>query len=575
MTRQLLSFVVILAVALLDQSLLAQTSTAPQPSPADTPALARKAERFYLARDWGGAIKLYGQLIQLNPASGLYQYRLGDSLVHARRYAEAVAPLEQAVELGAFQYGPVKWVHRGEAAYLLAAAHAGQGEIQKSLEATRLSLEHGLRNIRKFHDPRFEAIANTPEFRELVWFAVDDVDSLSRDEKFRRDLKFSIHELKRLHYSPFRTHTEGEIDSLVKALDAEIPQLTDDQIYVRMLRIISAFGDAHTRWLRETPLLPVVLFVYPEGIHVLGASKDHTDLVGAKILEITGHSADEVLAQAVSLAPVENRMTADREAAGLLRSIVVLRGLGLAPAEGPVAIKVEDARGQIRDVQLSAQQQPLRREDYVFAVPGCADAVPHCLRNRHEMFWHEILPGSKTMYCQLNGIGHGKQLFHKYVEKLFAEIESTGIERLVLDLRWNGGGNTFLNPALIECVLRSGKFRKPGNLFVIVGRNTFSAAINTTVDLERRTTAILVGEPPSSPPNFVGESVEVVLPASRWPLSISDLWWQTSYPMDYRQMVTPQIYAPPTAAALRAHRDPAMEAIEAYIATNPVKSKTL
>jgi hypothetical protein len=45
--------------------------------------------------------------------------------------------------------------------------------------------------------------------------------------------------------------------------------------------------------------------------------------------------------------------------------------------------------------------------------------------------------------------------------------------------------------------------------------------------------------------------------------------------MDYRQMVTPQIYAPPTAAALRAHRDPAMEAIEAYIATNPVKSKTL
>jgi hypothetical protein len=187
------------------------------------------------------------------------------------------------------------------------------------------------------------------------------------------------------------------------------------------------------------------------------------------------------------------------------------------------------------------------------------------------MFWHEVLPDGKTMYCQLNGIGHGKQFFHRYFEKLFAEIESAGVERLVLDLRWNGGGNTFLNAPLIEGILRSEKFRKPGNLFVIVSRNTFSAAINTTVDLERRTTAILVGEPPSSPPNFVGESVEVVLPASHWPLSISDLWWQTSYPMDYRQMISPQIYAPPTAAALRAHRDPALEAIEAYIAANPVK----
>src|SRR5690606_1821011 len=194
----------------------------------------------------------------------------------------------------------------------------------------------------------------------------------------------------------------------------------------------------------------------------------------------------------IALAPVENPMTARWEAAGLLRSLVILRGLGLAPAEGPVKLKIEDATGTARDVELMALEKRLAREDYVFAVPGCTAELPHCMRNRHEMFWHEVLPDSRTMYCQLNGIGHGKQFFHRYFEKLFAEIDSTGIERLVLDLRWNGGGNTFLNAPLIEGILRSEKFRKPGNLFVIVGRNTFSAAINTTVDLERRTSAILV-----------------------------------------------------------------------------------
>lgn len=573
MNRSLLCLALALhSLALHSALALAPSPEATSPGPADTPKLAQKAERYYLARDWDDAVKLYGQLVTLNPASGMYRYRLGDSLLNAKRYDEAIGPLTEAIELGAFQHGPVKWVHRGEAAYLLSAAYAGLGDKPKAIEAAKLSLKQGLRSIRKFRDKKFDPIAEDTEFRKLVWADMDNVDELTRDDRFRRDLKFAVHELKRLHFAPFRAHSEEQIDSLVATLGADVPQLTDDQIYVRMLAIISAFGDGHTRWLRDTPTLPVALFVYPEGLHVLGASKQHADLVGAKILEIGGRPADQALSEVMAIAPVENRMTARWEAAGLMRSIAILRGLQIAPAGGPVKLKLEDAAGTVRDVELDASEEPLKREDYVFEVPGCSADLPHCLRNRAETFWHEVLPDGKTVYCQLNGIGHGKQLFNRYFESLFAEIESAGIERLVLDLRWNGGGNTFLNAPLIEGILRSEKFRKPGNLFVIVGRNTFSAAINTTVDLERRTTAILVGEPPSSPPNFVGESVEVVLPASRWPLSISDLWWQTSYPMDYRQMITPQIYVAPSAAALRAHRDPVMEAIEAYIAANPAKS---
>jgi hypothetical protein len=34
--------------------------------------------------------------------------------------------------------------------------------------------------------------------------------------------------------------------------------------------------------------------------------------------------------------------------------------------------------------------------------------------------------------------------------------------------------------------------------------------------------------------------------------------------MDYRVWTHPQLYAPPTAAAFRAHRDPALEMIQAY-----------
>ncbi len=169
------------------------------------------------------------------------------------------------------------------------------------------------------------------------------------------------------------------------------------------------------------------------------------------------------------------------------------------------------------------------------------------------------------VYCQINGIGNdASESFEKFCGRLFEAVEQPEIDGLVLDLRHNGGGNTFVNVPLLEGIIRCGKLQQPGKLFLIIGRRTFSAAQNTTSDLERRTKAILVGEPTGSNPNFIGESVGIALPCSGWVISLSDLWWQHSMAMDYRVWTHSELYAPPTAELFRQHRDPAMEAIQAY-----------
>jgi sugar lactone lactonase YvrE len=64
----------------------------------------------------------------------------------------------------------------------------------------------------------------------------------------------------------------------------------------------------------------------------------------------------------------------------------------------------------------------------------------------------------------------------------------------------------------------------------------------------------------------VGESAVIVpLPYSKLRASISDLYWQNSVAMDYRTWIAPQIYTPPTFAAYRSNRDPALEAILAHL----------
>jgi hypothetical protein len=99
---------------------------------------------------------------------------------------------------------------------------------------------------------------------------------------------------------------------------------------------------------------------------------------------------------------------------------------------------------------------------------------------------------------------------------------------------------------------------------VIIGRQTFSAAMNGAAEIERHTNAIFVGEPTGSSPNFVGETIPVNLPYSKMRGSISDLYWQSSVAMDYRTWISPLVYAPPSFVVYAANRDPAMEAIMAY-----------
>ena len=533
-------------------------------APADLPVFLRQADTSFRVRGWKSAAQRYARLVESNPTVGLYWYRLGESLRNSGRPAEAITPLEKAEQLGAFQPAPPRTVHRGEAAFALAAAHAALDQQQQALAWARKSLDQGLRDIRRFHGDEFTALLAEPDFRQLVW--ATDSEDLQRDEGLRRDLRFAIHELKRVHFAPFRATSEADIDELVVGLDAEIPNLSDDAVLVRMMAIVSKFGDAHTDIRGPRSGLPVSFFEFPEGLYIVAATAEHADLVGAKVLKIGNLPIDNALATAATLVARENPMMPRWLAPAMLRSATVWRGCGWAEAEEPCSIQIEDTAGETRSVALRAIEKRLSRGTFSRQVPGGDEPLPRYLRHVDKTMWHELLPDGKTMYCQLNGIGHARVSFKTYFDRLFDEIENSEAQRLILDLRLNGGGNTFLNPPLINGILRSEKLQKPRSLFVIMGRGTFSAALNTLDDLERRTGAILVGEPTSSPPNFIGERIAVELPYSGWTLSISDLSWQTSFPMDYRVWVSPTLFAPPTAAAFRAHRDPALEAIQQQLA---------
>jgi len=188
--------------------------------------------------------------------------------------------------------------------------------------------------------------------------------------------------------------------------------------------------------------------------------------------------------------------------------------------------------------------------------------VPLYLKNMGTGYWFEYLPENKTVYFQFNLIRNDKkESLVDFSNRLFKFINETEVEKLVIDIGWNNGGNAGLLLPLVQGLIKNEKINKQGKLFVIIGRRVFSAAQSAATFFERYTNATFIGEPTGSSPNFVGEEDSVKLPYSKIGINVSELYWENSYPHDKRTWLAPQIYIPPTFESFRVNRDPAMEAI--------------
>ena len=137
------------------------------------------------------------------------------------------------------------------------------------------------------------------------------------------------------------------------------------------------------------------------------------------------------------------------------------------------------------------------------------------------------------------------------------------MDRLVLDLRLNRGGNGELNRPILVGLIQARKVNQRGRLFTIIGRGTWSAAQFLVNELARYTETIFVGEPTGGKVNSFGDSQKITLPNSGITVRVSTLWWQQDE-RDKRPWIAPQIAADLTLEDYRTNVDPALQAALAY-----------
>ena len=110
-------------------------------------------------------------------------------------------------------------------------------------------------------------------------------------------------------------------------------------------------------------------------------------------------------------------------------------------------------------------------------------------------------------------------------EKLESLHISQKPKKIIVDLRYNGGGNSAIFDPFIDQLSKS-YLNSKGKLFVLVGKRTFSSALMNAVELKRNTNSILIGEPSSGNINHYGEVRGFHLPKSNIVVAYSTKYWE-------------------------------------------------
>ncbi|MGH3679325.1 MAG: tetratricopeptide repeat protein [Natronosporangium sp.] len=522
---------------------------------------------------WPAAAALWNRVVERNPVSGNHWYWLAEARFATGDYGAAATAYRRAVAIGVWDR-PAGLVLPAELRLRIARCHAELGDPAAARAALTEAVDAGLRDLDAvWTDEHLSSLRSEEWFVER--FGPPDVSAASRVDGWRGDLRLLAREAARRSYQFGSRIDRDRFDAAVDRIDQAIPQLTDAQILVELKKLVRLLDDGHAYVLprqddtERRRALPVQLFQFAEGLYVTATAPEHGRLLGAQVLAFDECPVAELAAALDPLISRDNAQGPAAMAPKLMRQAVILHALGVLtdPGRATLTVRLPDGSTDRATLPADAQFSYLVEGDpcppgWRFLPHELPGDLPLYLRNPAAPYWYDLLPEHRLAYVQWNAVGTAAlEPVEQFWDRLLGAVEDRGLDRLVIDLRRNGGGNTFLTVPVLHQLIGHRRLNRRGHLFVIIGRHTFSAAQNFTTALDRHTNAIFVGEPTGSRPNFVGETIPFELPYSKLQANVSDLYWQSSWPFDHRSWIAPDLYAPPSFEAFAANRDVAMEAV--------------
>jgi len=383
-------------------------------------------------------------------------------------------------------------------------------------------------------------------------------------EQWRQDLAYLTAQLEQRHPRLYAHLTPATWHQAIERLQQQADAQSADQMRLGVQQLVALVRDGHTRLAHRAnpPTYPVSFRWFPDGIYATLTHEPGRAASGLKLVRLNRISVEEALCQLGSLVSADNEVGRRTGAVRLLSNAEVLAFCHLARPDS-VVYELVDSLGQARRLTVAAQPDSVWQATSAERPVRPGAPRPLYLQRGEEPFWFATLPAQRAVYVQYNTC-QDMAGFLRFSWRLTRLLEQQKPTRLLLDLRFNKGGNS-RQFAPLRWYLVHSALNQRGHLFVLIGRNTFSSGLRAACELKQQTQALLVGEATGGcPTTHFTEVKQFRLPHSG--LEIQYASRQTTYlpELGAAMSLLPDIAAPLTITAYRQGEDPALEAALAF-----------
>ena len=356
-----------------------------------------------------------------------------------------------------------------------------------------------------------------------------------------------------------RLYPRASFNAAIRSLEADIPNISDEEIVLRLVRLWAGANVSHNvvrfpSGMGFSTRLPLNFNWYSDGLAVDATAPEYSAAIGARVVKIGGMTPDQLLSAVTPYISHENDACLRDVAPDFISREAVLRHLGLLGQNGGVAITVEKAGAPQFTMSVTPSDPETKQVTFFDAlhVP-----TPLCRSRPGKRYWYQRLEDSQTLYIQYNECDDDPQLkFADFSKQVLAEADAHPVKRVIIDLRWNPGGNSkVIDP------LKSGlasRLNSIQHVYVLIGPHTYSSALMNAMQLRDDLKATLVGDPTGEPPNMYGEVRVLVLPNSKIAVQYTTKFFRPEK-HGTASALQPDILVPRTLADALAGRDAALE----------------
>src|SRR5688572_4228194 len=225
------------------------------------------------------ALALLRRIAPLDSADAYLWRRYGRVARQQRQWDEAARVLQHAYDMGAF--------NRGVTALEIASVYAAMGQPTNALNWLERSAANRLQQPgRLADDTTFIALRDSARF--IALYPRASATTLSRDEKWRRDIDFFMREAQRMHVHPERPAHSREFIDTIAAMKARVPTSTDMSIKLGLRRAVAMLRDGHSGMAPDSAMrmLPIDVYLFSDGVYVVNGVGEASKYVGSRVVAL-------------------------------------------------------------------------------------------------------------------------------------------------------------------------------------------------------------------------------------------------------------------------------------------------